>query len=85
MSVKKDAGMQYEEIINKLKSLSNAEAVEGMARFGINPNNTYGVSIPDLRKIEKENGKNHDLALKLWSSASTKRGYLPAISISRNL
>ncbi|HEY9205505.1 MAG TPA: DNA alkylation repair protein [Candidatus Methanoperedens sp.] len=60
--------MQYEEIINKLKSLSNPEAVEGMARFGINPDNTYGVSIPNLRKIAKETGKNHDLALELWSS-----------------
>lgn len=40
--------MQYDDILKKLKSLSNPRAVEGMARFGINPENTYGVSIPDL-------------------------------------
>jgi len=60
--------MQYNDILKKLKALSNPKAVEGMARFGINPENTYGVSIPDLRKISKEAGKNHTLAQKLWSS-----------------
>ncbi|MEM2110004.1 MAG: DNA alkylation repair protein [Candidatus Odinarchaeota archaeon] len=60
--------MQYEEILRRLKLLSNPKAVEGMARFGINPENTYGVSIPNLRKIAKEIGKNHSLAQQLWSS-----------------
>jgi 3-methyladenine DNA glycosylase AlkD len=59
---------QLNEIIKKLKSLSNPKAVEGMARFGINPKNTYGVSIPNLRKIAKEIGKNHSLAQQLWNS-----------------
>ncbi len=60
--------MQYEEIINKLRSLANPEAVKGMARFGISAKNTYGVSIPNLRKMAKEIGINHDLAQKLWNS-----------------
>lgn len=55
-------------LIKKLKSLSNPEAVAGMARFGINPKNTYGVSIPVLRKMAKEIGRNHLLAQKLWNS-----------------
>jgi 3-methyladenine DNA glycosylase AlkD len=59
---------QYNEILQKLKALSNPKAVEGMARFGINPNNTYGVSIPTLRKIAKEAGTNHTLAQQLWAS-----------------
>lgn len=57
-----------QKILKKLKALSNPKAVKGMARFGINPKNTYGVSIPELRKIAKEVGKNHDLAQQLWSS-----------------
>jgi 3-methyladenine DNA glycosylase AlkD len=48
--------------------MSNRENVAGMARFGINPKNTYGVSIPDLRRIAKELGRNHVLALQLWGS-----------------
>jgi 3-methyladenine DNA glycosylase AlkD len=60
--------MQYEDIMNKLKSLANPEAVKGMARFGISPKNTYGVSIPNLRKMAKEIRINHDLAERLWDS-----------------
>jgi 3-methyladenine DNA glycosylase AlkD len=58
------------EILKKLKSLSNPKAVERarMARFGINPNNTYGVSVPNLRTIAKEIGKKSVLAQQLWSS-----------------
>ena len=60
--------MQYEEIIKKLKSLADPEAVKGMARFGISPKNTYGVSIPNLRKMAKEIGISHDLARQIWDS-----------------
>ena len=54
------------EIVDKLKALSDPKAVEGMAKFGITSKNAYGVSIPDLRKLAKKIGKNHDLALQLW-------------------
>ena len=60
--------MQFEEVLDRLKTLANPEAVDKMKRFGITANNTYGVSIPDLRILSKEIGKNHPLALKLWSS-----------------
>ena len=61
--------MQYDDILNKLEALSDPKAVEGMARYGINPENTYGVSIPNLRKIAKETGEDHALAQQLWASA----------------
>ena len=60
--------MQYKDILRKLEALSNPKAVEGMARFGINPENTYGVSIPNLRKIAKEIKVDHALAQQLWAS-----------------
>jgi 3-methyladenine DNA glycosylase AlkD len=60
--------MQYHEVIERLESLSDPEAVKGMARFGINPENTYGVSIPNLRSIAKKAGKDHTLAQQLWAS-----------------
>lgn len=56
------------DILARLKALSNPKAVEGMARYGINPENTYGVSIPNLRKIARETGKNHAVAQELWAS-----------------
>ncbi|MDD5615303.1 MAG: DNA alkylation repair protein [Candidatus Methanoperedens sp.] len=57
-----------EKYLKQLKSLADPEAVAGMARFGINPDNTLGVSIPALRKMAKEIGKNHILAQQFWSS-----------------
>lgn len=57
--------MKFEEIIKELESLSNPEDVEGMARFGINPENVYGV-IPELRCMARKIGKNHVLAEELW-------------------
>lgn len=58
--------MQVNDILGKLKALSDPEAVDGMARYGITPESTYGVKIPDLRKIARATGKNHNLAQQLW-------------------
>ncbi|MFH0832988.1 MAG: DNA alkylation repair protein [Candidatus Aenigmatarchaeota archaeon] len=60
--------MQHKEVLKKLESLSNPKNVEGMARFGIKPKNAYGISMPILRKMAKELGKDHALAQRLWSS-----------------
>jgi len=60
--------MRYEEIMEKLKKLSNQKNLEGMARYGINPKNNLGISIYQLRPLAKEIGTNHQLALKLWNS-----------------
>ena len=61
--------MQYKEIIQKLESLKNPKNVDGMARFGIRPKTkVFGIPIPKTRKLAKQIGKNHELALKLWDS-----------------
>ena len=70
--------MTAKEIITKLRSQANPKNVEGMARFGINPENTLGIPIPVLRKTAKEIGKDtaftkasavrHILAQELWDS-----------------
>jgi|SRR5271157_769266 len=61
--------MHCAEVLKRLKLLANPMNVEGMARFGINTKNvTYGVSMPELRRLAKEVGKDHDLAQQLWLS-----------------
>jgi len=60
--------MKSDEVIGQLKAHSNPVAVEGMARFGINPTNALGVSLPVLRKMAKEIGLDHGLAQDLWAS-----------------
>jgi len=57
--------MKFREIIGELKSLSNPEDIEGMARFGINSKKAYGVRMPELRLMARKTGKNHELAEKL--------------------
>lgn len=37
--------MPIENILSQLKAQANPEAVAGMARFGINPDQAYGISI----------------------------------------
>jgi 3-methyladenine DNA glycosylase AlkD len=57
-----------QEILAGLKSLANPDNAAGMARFGINSQNTLGVSIPTLRRLAREIGRDHDLAAELWLS-----------------
>lgn len=58
----------YEGIIRKLEELRDPEAIEGMASFWITPEKCYGVSIPELRKLAKDAGKDHKLARMLWDT-----------------
>jgi len=56
------------EIIEKLESKARPDQLAGMARFGMAIEKRLGISIPELRKMAKEIGKNHDLALELWKT-----------------
>lgn len=61
--------MTSEEIIAKLKTYDSAKNREGMARFGITGKNIIGgPNMPVLRKMGREIGKNHQLAIELWNS-----------------
>jgi 3-methyladenine DNA glycosylase AlkD len=60
--------MRLEDVISSLEAMANPKNVEGMARFGINPTNTLGISIYDLRKVAMTIGVDHALALDLWKS-----------------
>lgn len=59
---------QYTAIIAHLKSLANPLNVAGMARFGINPRNTLGISVAVLRPLAKQYGPNLPLSEMLWQS-----------------
>ncbi|MGA2199128.1 MAG: DNA alkylation repair protein [Nitrososphaerales archaeon] len=57
-----------QEVLKRLRSMSSPDAIKGMARFGINTEKSLGVSIPQLRSLAKETGRDHALAERLWSS-----------------
>jgi 3-methyladenine DNA glycosylase AlkD len=55
-------------LITQLRKYANPANVAGMARFGINPQKTLGVSMPLIRAMARTAGKDHPLALALWRS-----------------
>ena len=60
--------MTVEQVIAMLQQHANPQGVQGMARVGISSAQTLGVSIPTLRSIAKDIGRNHPLARELWRS-----------------
>lgn len=60
--------LAVDDIVSRLRALSNAQNVEGMKRFAAGGKNTLGISIPSLRKMAKEIGRNHGTALALWQT-----------------
>ncbi len=60
--------MDAAAILADLRSHANPDNVAGMARFGINPQNTLGISIPYLRSLAKRAGRSQAMAEALWAS-----------------
>jgi len=60
--------VQADDLIVLLHTLANADNVVGMARYGINPHGTLGISIYELRRIAKTVEPSHALAEELWST-----------------
>jgi 3-methyladenine DNA glycosylase AlkD len=56
------------KVVRVLEEFRNPESLEGLARFGISTKNTLGISIPILRDLAKEIGRNHALAAELWKT-----------------
>jgi 3-methyladenine DNA glycosylase AlkD len=60
--------MELDEVMARLRALASEEDREGMARFGIATGEALGVRVPDLRRLAKEVGRDHALALDLWGT-----------------
>ena len=60
--------MNVKDVVKQLERMGNPSCIEGMARFGINPDKNLGVSVTDIRALAKKIGKDHELALELWET-----------------
>jgi len=60
--------MTARQIVALFKANADPERKKGMARYGINTENCFGVSLPFIRETAKKLGKNHELALELWDT-----------------
>jgi 3-methyladenine DNA glycosylase AlkD len=54
------------DVLDKLQSKAQPEQLKGMAKYGMTVEQRLGVSVPDMRKLAKEIGRDHNLALDLW-------------------
>jgi 3-methyladenine DNA glycosylase AlkD len=71
--------MTEEEALDKLRARAKSDQLEGMERFGMTGKGRLGVSIPDLRKIAKEIGKDQELSMKLWKTGVQEARMLAAM------
>jgi len=62
--------VSVDSVLSWLKKHSSAATREGMARYGIPSDNASGVSVADIRRLGKQIGRNHELALALWETGS---------------
>jgi 3-methyladenine DNA glycosylase AlkD len=60
--------LNTESLVGELRKLGDPAAVEGMGRFGIKGSRMLGVSVPNLRELAAREGKNHCIALELWTT-----------------
>ncbi len=56
------------DVLDKLQSKAHPEQLKGMAKYGITIEKRLGVSVPDMRQLAKELGRDHKLALSLWKT-----------------
>jgi len=71
--------VSVDDVLKGLKAKARPDQLEGMARYGMTRDNRLGVSIPDLRKMAKEIGKDHELALTLWKTEIQEARILAAM------
>lgn len=66
-------------ILDQLNAKANPDNLEGMAKFGMAVKKRLGVSVPEMRRIAKETGKDHTLALKLWKTGIAEARIVAAL------
>jgi 3-methyladenine DNA glycosylase AlkD len=64
----KSASPTKSSILRDLRSLADPKVRAQMPYFGVRVEKAHGISVPQLRRLAKTIGKNHELANQLWSS-----------------
>jgi 3-methyladenine DNA glycosylase AlkD len=66
-------------MLDRLHSKARPEQLTGMAKYGITVEQRLGVSVPDMRELAKETGRDHGLALGLWETGVAEARILAAM------
>lgn len=86
-NTKADPATLARDLLGELRDRANPENVAGMARYGINPEGTLGVTMPTLRALARDAKRDlgrdprscHALADALWQSAVHEARILAAL------
>ncbi|MBM3496605.1 MAG: DNA alkylation repair protein, partial [Armatimonadetes bacterium] len=57
-------------LLAEVRAMGSERNRAGMARYGINVSNAFGVSVNDLRRIARRIGTDHALARALWATTN---------------
>jgi 3-methyladenine DNA glycosylase AlkD len=68
-----------EEVLAILKAAARPDRLEGMARYGMSTDQRFGISVPKMRSMAKELGKDHELARTLWRTGSAEARIIAAM------
>jgi len=74
-----EAKAHADDVVRELRSLASEQNRAGMARFGINTERAFGISMATLRPIARRYKRDHDLALALWASGWHEARLLAAL------
>jgi 3-methyladenine DNA glycosylase AlkD len=74
-----DTPSNAQTVIARLRAMGDEESRAGMARFGISTDRALGISVTDLRRLGRELGRDHALALELWKSGIHEARILASI------
>lgn len=55
-------------VLTALRERGSRANIEGMARYAIRSPKIFGVSVTELRRMARELGRNHALAIELWET-----------------
>jgi 3-methyladenine DNA glycosylase AlkD len=69
----------YNKALQEIKKHQNKKNLEGMARFGMSSQGRLGLSMVQMRKIAKDIGTNHQLALELFDSGFVEGRIIAAL------
>lgn len=75
--------MTKAEVFTILEDLGNEKRKQMYIKNGASEN-TYGVLMGELRKLVKQLGTNHDLALELWHSGNTEAQWIACMIFDVN-
>jgi 3-methyladenine DNA glycosylase AlkD len=79
MSTAADLAKQVDAVLAELRALGSEDGRAGMARFGINTEKAFGVSMAAARPLARKYKPQHDLAAGLWATGIHEARILAAL------